>query len=101
MAVYYYSRTFIMNEYKKEKKELAKLFAKIGDAKMMAEVFERIFTPAEYEEIARRLQIFKLLNDGKPQREVAKELGVSIGTVSRGARELKYGGTDFDKIFDL
>ncbi len=49
-----------------------------------------ILTPAELDEIATRLQIFKLLKKGVPQREVAEKLGVGIATVSRGARELKY-----------
>lgn len=57
-----------------------------------------ILTPAELEEIATRLQIVKLLKKGVSQREVAEKLGVSIVTVSRGARELKYGESGFKKV---
>lgn len=59
---------------------------------------QNILTPAEIDEIATRLQIVKLLIKGVSQREVAKKLGVSIGTVSRGARELKYGAPGFKNV---
>ncbi len=83
---------------KKFKKELAEVMANIHDPKLLNEFLERILTPGEHDEIAVRLQIFNLLHQGVPQRKIAAQLGVSIGTISRGAREVKYGGTDFSKI---
>ena len=59
---------------------------------------QNILTPAELDEIAARLQIVKLLKKGISQRDVAEKLGVSIGTVSRGARELKYGAPGFKTV---
>lgn len=59
---------------------------------------KNILTPSELDEIALRLQIVKLLKKGVFQREVAEKLGVSIGTVSRGARELKYGAPGFKQV---
>ena len=50
-----------------------------------------ILTPAELEEIPRRLKIVEMLLEGKSQREIAEKLGVGVATVSRGARELKLG----------
>ena len=47
-----------------------------------------LLTPAEYQEISKRLQIFKLLQAGTPHRKIAETLGVGIATVSRGARAL-------------
>lgn len=78
-----------MNE--KFVKELAKVITLIDDQKLAEAFLRNILTPADLEEISVRLQIFKLLFKGIPQREVAEKLGVSIGTVSRGSRELKYG----------
>ncbi|MGB3601911.1 MAG: Trp family transcriptional regulator, partial [Marinomonas sp.] len=40
-------------------------------------------------EMARRLKIIALLDDGVPQRDIAKQLGVGIATVTRGSRALK------------
>lgn len=72
-------------------KNLAATVADIDDAKIAENFLRNLLTPNELEEIARRLEIFKLLKQGLPQRTVAEKLQVSIGTVSRGARELKYG----------
>lgn len=47
-----------------------------------------LLTPRELEELGMRWQIFTLLEQGVPQREIAKRLGVGIATVTRGARVL-------------
>lgn len=54
----------------------------------MDEALNRLLTPAEYQEISKRLQIFNLLRDGVPHRKIAETLGVGIATVSRGSRAL-------------
>ncbi|TBR40966.1 transcriptional regulator [Marinomonas agarivorans] len=48
-----------------------------------------LLTPNEINEMQRRLQIFALLKAGKPQRDIAKQLGVGIATVTRGSRALQ------------
>lgn len=50
---------------------------------------EQLLTPTEYDEVVKRLQIFRMLENGTPQRQIAQQLGVGIATVSRGARALK------------
>jgi TrpR family trp operon transcriptional repressor len=79
-------------------KDLVKTMTSIKDNTTFESFLHNILTPAELEEIAKRLQIVKLLIKGVPQREVAHKLGVSMGTVSRGSRELKYGDNGFRKI---
>lgn len=79
--------------------ELAGAVASIDDSKEAAEFLENILTPKEYEEVALRLQIFKMLGKGMPQRDIAKKLGVSIGTISRGSRELQYGPKGIHRLF--
>jgi TrpR family transcriptional regulator, trp operon repressor len=78
--------------------ELAEAIVDIKDRTLAKAFLKNILTPAELEEIPKRLQIVKLLEKGVPQREVAKKLNVSIGTVSRGSRELKYGVSGFKEI---
>lgn len=78
--------------------ELSSAVAKIGDKKLAEDFLRNILTPKELDEIARRLQIVKMLHAGVPQREVAEKLHVSIGTVSRGSRELQYGPPGFLKV---
>lgn len=45
-----------------------------------------LLTDKEQLEIANRIRIFALLQQGLPQREIAERLGVGIATVSRGAK---------------
>lgn len=79
-------------------RELSHVLVQIKDT-VTAEAFLRnILTPGELDEISKRLQIVKLLLKNVPQREVAKKLGVSMGTVSRGSREIKYGENGFRKL---
>jgi TrpR family trp operon transcriptional repressor len=57
----------------------------------MVEALEALLTPYEQDEVVHRLQIFALLVQGVPQREVAKQLGVGIATVTRGSKALQAG----------
>ena len=86
--MYYCNRALVNKKYINE---LAEVVAAIANKKDAAKFLEGMLTPAELEEISNRLQILKMLKKSTPQREVAKKLGVSIGTISRGSRELKYG----------
>ncbi|MEK7547881.1 MAG: YerC/YecD family TrpR-related protein [Patescibacteria group bacterium] len=79
-------------------KELATVLVSIKDVSISEAFLHNILTPGELDEISKRLQIVKLLLKGVSQRDVAKKLGVSMGTVSRGSRELKYGENGFRKI---
>jgi len=80
--------------------QLAELITKLKSPELAKAFLQNILTPSDLDEISVRLQVFKLLHKGLPQREVAKSLGVSIGTVSRGAREMKYGEAGIKVILD-
>ncbi len=55
----------------------------------LEQLLSDLLTPSELAEISKRLQIFKLLEAGLPQRQIAEQLGVGIATVTRGSRALK------------
>ncbi|WP_019528218.1 Trp family transcriptional regulator [Dasania marina] len=59
------------------------------DSPRMEQILRSLLTPSELSEISKRLQIFKLLEQGMPQRQIAEKLGVGIATVTRGSRALK------------
>ena len=80
--------------------ELSRILASITDEEQMGKLLQDFFTPQELEDLVLRWEIIKLLNTGMPQREIAKQLGVAIGTVSRGARELKYGHNGFVELLN-
>lgn len=71
------------------KTELIRHLLSIDDPAGMDAALESLLTPAEYQEISKRLQIFKLLNEGVAHRKIAEQLGVGIATVSRGSRALR------------
>lgn len=82
-----------MNEYKKEVNTIIRKVAGAGGT-LLNEFLDDLLTSGEYEEIARRWQIVKMLESGTAQREIAEKLGVGVATVTRGAKELsdKKGG---------
>lgn len=83
---------------KKYSKELIELLTKVSDEKLMGRVLSNLLTPQEIEEIALRIQIIKGLKAGENQRELADKLGVSLGTISRGSRELQYGEKGISEV---
>ncbi len=58
----------------------------------MEKALSDLLTTSELEEVAKRLQIFEMLAEGVPQRQIAESLGVGIATVSRGSNVLKKAG---------
>lgn len=73
------------------REELLSTFLKITSKKELENFLEGILTPKELEEIPMRLQIVKMLKKGKPQHQIADELGIGIATVTRGSKELQKG----------
>ena len=51
--------------------------------------FKELLTESEIETLSKRWRILEMLRDGKTQREIAKELQVSLCKVTRGAKILK------------
>lgn len=56
------------------------------DKVFIQQLLSALLTDKEQLELANRIQIFALLQQGLPQREIAERLGVGIATVSRGAK---------------
>ena len=73
---------------------LEKLSRIVGQAKNRDEVMvllEGLLTPHELEEAMTRWQLMAKLEAGITQRDIARQLGVSLGKIARGSRLLKYG----------
>lgn len=54
-----------------------------------------LLTPQEFGSLVERWQEIQLLAEGKPQRDIAKKLGISISKVTRGSIALQYGTGGF------
>jgi TrpR family trp operon transcriptional repressor len=51
--------------------------------------FKELLTKSEIETLSKRWRILEMLNQGYTQREIAKDLQVSLCKVTRGAKILK------------
>ncbi len=71
--------------------QIASLLYTIKSKEQIAWFLEDILTPQEVVEIAERIELCRQLLQWKTQRVVAEELGISVTTVNRWARILKFG----------
>lgn len=50
---------------------------------------QEILTPAELHDLSLRWELMRLLKQKVPQRQIAKNLGISLCKITRGAKILK------------
>ncbi len=75
--------------------DLYKLFASVKSEREAEKLLKDILTPQELASVAERWQLVQRLHKGDPQRKISDDLGVSISKITRGSRQLKYGGGGF------
>lgn len=75
---------------------LLALLSQTDNQAQLAEIFDMLMTQKEQTELANRLTIFALLQQGMTQREISAQLGVGIATVSRGAKV--FGQHNIDEL---
>ncbi|MBL8966889.1 MAG: transcriptional regulator [Spirochaetaceae bacterium] len=81
--------------------EMSRALASAQDAELIEGFLFSLFTPSEADEIAKRWALVKDLAEGTPQREIAKELGLSLCKITRGSRELKKEGSPFKRMLEI
>jgi TrpR family trp operon transcriptional repressor len=81
--------------------ELSGTLAKIGDSFLIESFMRCLLTPAETADIAARWALVKELDKKIPQREIARDLGISLCKITRGSRELKKPGSAFRKALEI
>jgi TrpR family trp operon transcriptional repressor len=82
-------------------RELSRALAKTSDSGLLEAFLRCLLTPAELRDIAARWALVKALDRKTPQREIARELGVSLCKITRGSRELKKPNSAFRRILDM
>jgi Trp operon repressor len=89
-----------MSTIQKKIDQISDIFMKISsDRKTLKSFLGDILSPGEVEDIHNRLMIIESLIQNKTQREVSKDLNVSISKVTRGSNVIKYGSGIFPKLF--
>lgn len=62
--------------------------------------FEDICTISEIKALAQRLEVAKMLGDGKTYTEICEKTGASTATISRVNRCLNYGADGYKMVLD-
>lgn len=81
--------------------DLVELVSKIGgDKKLLYNFLRDLLSPYELIDLANRWQIVKQLGKKIPHRKIAKNLKVSIATITRGSRMLQYKNGGFNQVLN-
>jgi len=80
--------------------ELAQLLSGAGESALVEDFLRCLLTPAEIADIAGRWALVKALRQKISQREIAKDLGVSLCKITRGSRELKKPDSAFVRMLE-
>ena len=69
--------------------KLSELVKKIDTTAEIETFFTELLTESELETLSKRWRILEMFKEGATQREIAKELKVSLCKVTRGAKIMK------------
>ena len=70
---------------------LAEAFLLMRTAEEMRALLRDLTTPAELEALVDRWRVARLLEEGRPYRDISAETGVSVTTIGRVARFVEAG----------
>ncbi len=77
-------------------KTISKKIHQLENEKDVENFFRAFFTPKECNTLCDRHQLIEMLMQQTPQREISKQLNISISQISRGSAELQFGvGREF------
>lgn len=80
--------------------DIARIFAGSRDPRLIEAFLRQILTPDELDSVGSRWELVRLLHEGRPQREIAKKLGLSLCKITRGSRELKKRDGAFRRVLE-
>ena len=77
---------------------LFKAILSLKDEKECYKFFDDICTIKEIQDIAQRLEVARLLGEGRPYNDVAKKTGASTATISRVNKCISYGSGGYELV---
>jgi len=80
--------------------EISSVLADESDGEIINKFLHCLLTEYELEEIAARWELVKLIDRGVSQRNIAKQLGLSLCKITRGSKELKKEDSAFKYFID-
>ncbi len=75
--------------------EMSKALSETRDPELIQQFMESLLTPNELQEVSTRWALVRLIEEGMSQRNIAKELGLSLCKITRGSKELKKENSPF------
>ncbi|MGL4370026.1 MAG: Trp family transcriptional regulator [Spirochaetota bacterium] len=69
--------------------EMIETLCEVNDAREMKQLLTELLTDAELQDLILRWTLLRQLAEGVHQREIAKNLGISLCKITRGAKILK------------
>lgn len=73
--------------------QICSVLCDIKTPERMQAFLEEVLTPSERHDLALRWELMRRLKRGEPQRQIAKELHISLCKITRGAKVLKEPGS--------
>lgn len=73
----------------KELDEIIKVFSSTTDKRTMRKLFNELLTENERKNLSLRWKLLEELSQNTPQREIAKNLHLSLCKITRGSKILK------------
>ncbi|MFO7820616.1 MAG: Trp family transcriptional regulator [Lentisphaeria bacterium] len=80
--------------------ELCSVLEKARDRTELKTLLNGLLTPREISEVSVRWHLMQKLLEGRTHREIANDLGISLGKIARGSRLLQYGSSDFKTLLE-
>jgi TrpR family trp operon transcriptional repressor len=80
--------------------EIASVLAETSDAVLIQDFLYSILTPREIQDLSSRWELVKLLDDGMSQRNIARELHLSLCKITRGSKELRKENSAFKQLIE-
>ena len=88
-----------MEKFKtKHTDNLFKAILSLENEKECSKFFEDICTIKEIQDIAQRLEVARLLKEGRAYNDVAKKTGASTATISRVNKCISYGSGGYELV---
>lgn len=81
--------------------ELTKALAQADNPELIKGFLESLLTESEVNDISSRWTLVRLIDRGMSQRNISKELGLSLCKITRGSRELKKENSPFAHMIHL
>ena len=82
-------------------KELVLALSRTDDSELIEEFLRSLLTDNEVYEVSSRWALVKLIDSGVTQRQISRDLGLSLCKITRGSKELKKEDSSFRKMLNL